>query len=130
MVAIERQTSGRVLVVEDTPDLREAMALLLRTDGHDVVVAENGRAALEVIAQGPRPDVALVDLLMPEMDGPSFVERLRGDPELAAIRIVVVTAVASPHVQRLVRADAHVFKPFDSRELLQVVRGLIPEARS
>jgi CheY-like chemotaxis protein len=129
-VTTERKVCGRVLIVEDTSDLREAMALLLRGEGHDVVVAENGRAALEVLAEGPRPDVALVDLLMPEMDGSSLVARVRADPGLADMRIVVVTAVASPHVPRLVRADAHIFKPFEARELLDAVRALLPVARS
>jgi CheY-like chemotaxis protein len=122
----ESQACGRVLVVEDTPDLREAMALLLRSEGHEVAVAANGREALEVLGRGPAPDVALVDLLMPEMDGPSLVARIREIPALGRLRIVVVTAVASTHVTRLVRADAHIFKPFDARELLDAVRALLP----
>ncbi len=117
---------GRVLIVDDTADLREAMADILREEGLAVSVAANGREALELLASEPPPDVALVDLLMPEMDGPSFVERLRADPALARIRVIVVTAVASPHVARLVRADAHVFKPFEARELVDALRPLLP----
>jgi two-component system, chemotaxis family, chemotaxis protein CheY len=119
----------RALVVEDTADLREAMAQLLRDEGLEVSVAANGREALEVLAREPAFDVAVVDLLMPEMDGPSFVEHVRADPALKAMRIVVVTAVASPHVTRLVRADAHLFKPFEARELVDTVRGMMPRDR-
>ena len=116
---------GRVLVVEDTADLREAMAQLLRDEGHEVGVAANGREALDVIARERPFDVVLVDLLMPEIDGASLVTRLRDDSALARMRVVVVTAVASHHVPRLVHADAHIFKPFEARELLDTVRALL-----
>ena len=121
----EAGVRGRVLVVEDTAELREAIAQLLRDEGHEVGVAANGREALEVIVREGPFDVALVDLLMPEIDGPSLVTRLRGDSALARMRVVVVTAVASPHIPRLVRADAHIFKPFDARELLDTVQALL-----
>jgi CheY-like chemotaxis protein len=116
---------ARILVVEDMADLRDAMALLLRMEGHEVLVASNGREALDLLARAAPPQVALVDLLMPEMDGSSFVAHLRKDPQLARIRVVVVTAVSSPHVTRLVAADAHIFKPFEASHLLQTVRTLI-----
>jgi CheY-like chemotaxis protein len=119
-------SDGRILVVDDTLDLREAIGDLLRDEGFAVSLAANGREALALLATEPPPDVALVDLLMPEMDGASFVERLRADPAFARVKIMVVTAVASPHVPRLVPADAHVFKPFDARELVDAVRRLLP----
>jgi CheY-like chemotaxis protein len=82
---------GRVMVVEDDPDTRELLARTLDRTGWDVVTAENGKIALESMHEG-RPDLILLDLMMPEMDGFQFVAALKQIPEWRRIPIVVVTA--------------------------------------
>ncbi|MGH8471846.1 MAG: response regulator, partial [Gammaproteobacteria bacterium] len=81
----------RVLVVEDEPELREQMRRLLEKEGWAVAEAENGRVALERVAEH-RPELIVLDLMMPEMDGFAFIEALRQNAAWRSIPIVVVTA--------------------------------------
>jgi CheY-like chemotaxis protein len=91
-----------VLVVEDEADLRELMRRILEQEGWAVAEAENGRAALDRVAEN-RPDLIVLDLMMPEMDGFSFLEALRERAPWRSIPIVVVTAkdLTSEDRQRL-----------------------------
>ncbi|HEY1921626.1 MAG TPA: response regulator [Tepidisphaeraceae bacterium] len=84
----------RVLLVEDHADSREAMALLLRWAGYEVDTAENGREALASVIERP-PDVLLVDLEMPEMNGVKLVEAIRCYHRLSAIPVIFLTALGS-----------------------------------
>lgn len=79
-----------VLVVDDDRDIVDAMAEILAAEGHRVLVAMNGRDALE-IARGERPDLVLLDLEMPEMDGRAFLAAVGGVPALCGVPIVVVS---------------------------------------
>src|SRR4051794_28525688 len=81
----------RALVVEDDPATREMLRRMLERDGWSVSEAANGRAGLERVAASP-PDLVLLDLMMPELDGFGFVERLRAQPAWRAIPVLVVTA--------------------------------------
>jgi PAS domain S-box-containing protein len=81
-----------VLVVEDDPNSRDLVCRLLAREGRSAVTAENGRVALERLAEGVRPALILLDLMMPEMDGFQFLEEFRRHPEYGAIPVVVVTA--------------------------------------
>jgi CheY-like chemotaxis protein len=82
---------GQVLVVEDHADLRELTRRMLEQEGCVVAEAENGRVALERVAEN-RPELIVLDLMMPEMDGFSFIEALRQNEAWRSIPIVVVTA--------------------------------------
>jgi CheY-like chemotaxis protein len=81
-----------VLIIEDEPDAREAMAMLLEMEGYDVVAAANGRQAFEILKALPPPRVILLDLMMPVMDGWRFRELQLADPRFASIPVVLVTA--------------------------------------
>ena len=83
-----------VLVVEDDDVARKSLAMLLN-DEYEVVEAANGREALVTLAKGARPDVILLDLVMPQMDGWEFMKRQRTDWRLCTIPTIVVTGVAS-----------------------------------
>lgn len=101
----------RVLVVDDDRDTREAIGMLLEDEGIEVVAAEAAEA-LEVLVGGWRPSVVVLDLVMPKVSGRTFLHRIRLDPELA--RIPVVLCTGSP---QLVAADdgfdAVLTKPFE-----------------
>ncbi|MCI0458416.1 MAG: response regulator, partial [Gemmataceae bacterium] len=84
--------SGPVLVVEDDPASRELVCRLLAREGRTAVAAENGRVALDRLAEGLRPALILLDLMMPEVDGFQFLEEFRKRPEYGVVPIVVVTA--------------------------------------
>ena len=84
---------GDILLVEDDEDLRELLAELLRSHGHEVRVAEHGAQALAVLRNGePLPALILLDMMMPIMDGPGFRAEQRKDPALAQIPVFVLTA--------------------------------------
>lgn len=111
----------KVLVVEDDRDLRDTTADILALSGHEYVVAEDGIEALRRVDEGFTPDVVLIDLLMPRMDGATLIEKLRERAVGPRPRTVVVTGVRSRHVQRLLGADAVLFKPYEAEELLRVI---------
>jgi hypothetical protein len=123
-----RARSSRVLVVEDDSSVRETFQRLLSKDGWGVSEAANGRVALELIEQ-ERPDLILLDLMMPEMNGFEFVEQLRGRPEYRAIPVVVVTAkdVTEEDRQRLNGYVSRILqKGAGTREeMLSEVRNLV-----
>lgn len=108
-----------VLVVEDDPDTREAMTLILEGTGYSVCAAEHGAEALARLRGGLTPCVIVLDLTMPVMDGWTFCEETQKDPALATVPIVVVSAVprkAAP--DSTARAVARLTKPLDVRKLL------------
>ena len=109
-----------ILVVDDETDIREMIAELLRMDGHRVITARDGRAALEQ-AHASRPDLIVLDLMMPVMTGWQFIEAQQSDPALAAIPVVVITA----GLDREVAGAAMLLrKPFDIDLLLAAVSVL------
>src|SRR5690349_16993945 len=85
----------RVLVVDDDADIRETVSLILEDEGYEVQSAQDGAAALGVLRAGPLPDVILLDLMMPVMNGWQFREQQTRDPRLAAIPVVVLSADSS-----------------------------------
>jgi len=112
-----------VMVVEDDPDLREALAELLRDEGFVVETAENGARALAQLESNTEelPKVVVSDLMMPEMNGWELVERLRSDARLRRVRIVVMTAASEPRVPEgipLVR------KPIDVDDMARRITSL------
>ena len=82
-----------VLVVDDDADVTDTMREILEDEGHRVFVAGNGRRALEV-ARAEHPDLVLLDLEMPEMDGRHFLQEVRRTPELAGVQVVVLSGSA------------------------------------
>jgi CheY-like chemotaxis protein len=120
-----------VLVVEDHEFAREAVAALLSSMGYDVIEAENGRDALAAMAKGALPDVILLDLMMPIMDGWEFMKRQRRDWRLCTIPTIVVTGVAS-HDPRCLEMPVVRFlrKPYTSEQLIAAIDAevSVPEA--
>src|SRR3954471_9636671 len=91
---------AKILIVDDGEDARESLAVVLREQGHTVTGAPNGREALTVILTD-LPDVVLLDLLMPEMDGPSFLEVVRSYLRIPSLPVVVLAALSdSPMIDR------------------------------
>lgn len=109
-----------ILVVDDNDDIRNMVAEALTLVGFGVSTASNGKVALEQV-QVTRPDLIVLDLKMPVMTGWQFMEAQRGDPELATIPVVVVTAVPDAHPAG---AAALIRKPFGLDKLLATVGRL------
>jgi CheY-like chemotaxis protein len=108
-----------VLVVDDDAEIRESIADLLREEGYEAPVAAHGREALEQIAAGLRPDLIVLDLMMPVMDGWQFLEARARDPLLEALPVVVVSA--TPDTLQPPEIRAFIRKPMRLTELLAVV---------
>jgi len=111
-----------VLIVEDDEDLREMMAQILSLAGFNAATATNGREALEYLRRGDAPQLILLDLMMPVMDGWEFQRERRRDPNLADVPVVVLCALDEA---RAGEAATHEFmkKPLDFERLLQIVKG-------
>ena len=118
----------RILYVDDEPDIREIAAMALELDPEfEVRTAASGEAALAMVADWV-PDAALLDVMMPQMDGPTLLARLREDPRLAQVPVIFVTARAQPsELQNFSTLDAAgvIAKPFDPMTLSAKVRELI-----
>jgi CheY-like chemotaxis protein len=110
----------RVLVVDDDPDIRDALSEVLRAEGYHATAASNGSEALDALSgAGPHPAAIVLDLMMPVMTGWEFIERKGRDPLLSAIPVIVISASG----RRLDSGAAvHLDKPFDLEVLLQAVR--------
>ena len=119
-----------VLVADDEPDIRELLVTLFTLDGWDVLEAADGEVALS-LARASVPDVAIVDVRMPKLDGYGTTRALRADPITAAMKIVILTAsVRDSERDRALAAGADLYlrKPFGGRELAERVRALCGHA--
>jgi CheY-like chemotaxis protein len=115
-----------VLIVEDDADLREMMAQLLAVEGFRTETVANGREALDYLSQGQFPEVILLDLMMPVMDGWEFRRQQRGNPQLASLPVVVLSALDAPRVAEM--GTAFLKKPLDFDRLVEMVRRYCRDA--
>jgi len=117
----------RVLVVEDSPDIARLVQRSLLLEGYEVDVAQDGRGALAVVRDTP-PDLIVLDLMLPGMDGLVVCQTLRANPATAAIPIIMLTA-RGEEAERIagleLGADDYVTKPFSPRELTARVSALL-----
>lgn len=114
-------TPRRVLVVDDDCDVLNAIAEILASGDHVVAVAANGLDALRK-AFTHRPDVILLDLMMPKMDGWDFRRAQLSDPDLAPIPVVVISAVIPEAVPHITAGNYFLQKPFTVEQLLATVK--------
>ena len=123
--------SESVLVVDDDPDVARFVEVNLRSAGYDVTVASDGEEALERALE-LRPDLVLLDVMMPKLDGFEVAQRLRRDPRTSSSSIIMLTAKALSADKVLglsSGADDYIIKPFDPVELLARVKGTLRRAR-
>jgi len=117
-----------ILVVEDQEDNRRILRDLLTNSGYNLVEAEDGEQAL-TMAQNERPDLILMDVQIPVLDGYEVTRRLKADPVLRAIPIIVVTSYALSGDESKARAagcNGYVSKPYSTRQLLAKIREYVP----
>ncbi len=115
-----------VLLVDDEPNIRETVSFILEMEGYRVATAGDGEAAL-ARARELRPPVVLLDAMLPKRDGFDVCRAIKADPELAAVRIVMLTALSQRvEHERAIKAgaDYYLTKPFDEEELLALLRRL------
>ena len=115
---------NKILVVDDEPDVNELLSVRLRNNGYEVFKARNGKEAI-VIAVRENPDLILLDILMPELDGAATAALLRENPVTKAIPIVFITCLFTKEdeAKGSIRGGTYfVAKPYDADELLKVVK--------
>jgi two-component system response regulator MprA len=121
--------SGRVLIVDDDRAIRESLARALELDGYEVSLAPDGAAALATI-RADRPDMAIVDLMMPNVDGLTLCRVLRAERDRLPILMLTARTETSDRVAGLdAGADDYLPKPFDLPELAARVRALLRRSR-
>ena len=121
--------AARILVVDDDADLRDAIAFTLSEAGFAVGEAADGPAALATIGAA-RPDLVVLDVMMPGPSGIEVCRQLREDPSTASLPVILLTARTSPafrYAGLATGANRHVLKPFDPADLVALVRELLGE---
>ena len=121
----------KILVVDDEPTIVRLMEFILAREGHEMVVAVNGEEALEKI-KAQQPDLVLLDIMMPRIDGYEVAHILRADPATASLPIIMLSAKAQEEDIRKgveVGVDEYVTKPFTPDFLVQVVTKYLQRIR-
>jgi len=120
-----------IMVVEDDPDLNKILAIQLNSEGFEAVVADNGADAYRLI-QDMRPDCIILDLMMPVMDGFSFLKRIRSLNHTVDVPVLILSASQdNRHKLRSQQylADSFMSKPYDLQELSNEVCRLVEESK-
>jgi DNA-binding response OmpR family regulator len=123
--------AARILIAEDEPNIVTSLQFLLRKNEYEVRVARDGEEALQLV-ESFMPDLVLLDVMMPVRNGFDVCRKIRENPALRRIRIVMLTARgrdAERDEGLALGADAYMTKPFSTKELVAMVRQLLPQAR-
>jgi two-component system, OmpR family, response regulator VicR len=120
----------KIMVVDDEPDLLEVVRLILENDGYQVVTAGSGQEALDKLEK-EMPDLILLDIIMPRMDGWEVFSRIKSNPRTANIPVIMLTA-KDQRIDKLiglhvVRVNDYITKPFGRAELLERIKRVLQE---
>jgi CheY-like chemotaxis protein len=121
---------AKVLIVDDNESFRRLNAEFLKLDGHEVLMARNGRETLDIV-RAEHPDILLLDIMMPGIDGYETCRQIKSDPETRDTMVVMVTALSESARFKSLQAgaDEYVTKPVTARELRDLVRNLAERKR-
>ena len=117
---------ARVLIAEDEANLVESLTFILARDGHEVSSVADGEAALQRLRSDP-PDLMILDVMLPKLNGFELLKTLRADPQLKQLKVIVLTAKTQLHDRQLAEAigvDAYITKPFSNQDVVDQVRRL------
>lgn len=118
---------AKIHIADDETDIRQLLTFLLAEDGHEVSVSSDGRVAIETMLMNP-PDLLILDLMMPDMDGYAVLTEMQDFQILDSTRVLVLTALGTENDRERgfeLGADEYITKPCDEQELRQAVRGLL-----
>lgn len=123
---------ARILVVDDDPDLVESLSMMLKSKNHEVIAAYGGIEGLEKV-RSERPDLVVLDVMMPDKDSFEVCKEIKSDPELATIPVLLLTAVVSkmtetrytPRMAMETDAEDYIDKPVEPAQILERVEKLL-----
>ncbi len=121
----------RVLIADDEPNIVTSLEFLMRGSDYEVRVARNGEEALR-LAESFRPDVVLLDVMVPQRSGFEVCRKIRENPALRSVKIIMLTAKGRDAEREKglnLGANAYVIKPFSTKELMNTVRALLFESK-
>lgn len=119
---------GKILIIDDDPDIRDLVSVYLEGAGHTVSHAENGQDGVDKATAGS-PDLIILDINMPVMDGTRVMKSLRGAPETSDVPVIALSAVAVSEMRddmHQLGCKAYVVKPIDFDVLMGTVHTLVP----
>ena len=117
----------RVLIIDDEPDILKVIVFRLKKAGYEIIVSDNGKDGIDC-AKKQRPDLILLDLYLPVIDGYEVCKRIKSDQDLKKIPIIFITASQAAEVKDKMQssgADDYIIKPFEPAELLQKIEKYI-----
>ncbi|MBX3599711.1 MAG: response regulator [Rubrivivax sp.] len=120
----------RILIADDEPNILISLEFLMKREGHEVLLARDGREALDTIRR-ERPELVLLDVMMPVLTGFEVCAAVKGDDELKATKVLMLTAKGrETDIAKglAMGADAYMTKPFSTRELAERVRSMLGPA--
>ncbi len=121
----------KIVCIEDDEEMIELVKLILSRQGYDVIGAMGGEEGLSIVSQ-VQPDLVLLDLMMPEMDGWEVFQRMKADEQMSRIPVIVVTAKAQSIDKvlglHIAKVDDYITKPFGPSELLSSVLRVLEDA--
>lgn len=122
------EAQKRVVCIEDEPEMIDLVRLILGRKGFRVIGANGGLEGIDAVRR-EKPDLVLLDLMMPDMDGWEVYQQMKADPELRSIPVVVVTAKAQSIDKvlglHIAKVDDYITKPFGPQELLESVEKIL-----
>ena len=116
----------KVLITEDEPNIIESLTFILKRAGYEVAAVSDGEAAMQEL-HAHQPDVMILDLMVPKLNGFEVLKRIKSDPVLSTLPVLVLSAKGQAHDRRLVEdmgAEAFVTKPFSNRDLIDQIGRL------
>lgn len=122
--------ANKIMIVDDEPDVVDLVKLVLKSEGYDVVTAYSGKEALEKVGK-EMPDLVLLDIMMPQMDGWEVYNHIKANPKTKDIPVAMLTA-KSQSIDKMiglhvVQVDDYITKPFGRSELLERVKKILAE---
>jgi len=117
-----------ILVVDDENSVLELIKSVLELDGYNVVTAETGEQTFKVLKE-VRPDLILLDVMMPDVNGIKILERIKNNPELEETHVILLTVLSLEEIEKIntkkLKFKEHIQKPFDNKALIDKVKHLV-----
>jgi DNA-binding response OmpR family regulator len=117
----------KILIVDDEPNIVISLEFLMKREGFQVVVAQDGEAALRMV-ETERPDLVLLDIMLPKRNGFEVCQQIRADPNLQSVKVIMLTAKGrDTEIAKgmALGADAYMTKPFSTRDLVEQVKSTL-----